>query len=274
VIALPEPFDAAYMQRALLEVLLLSVTAGVLGSWIVLRQLAFYTHAVGTATFPGLVVAVPLSIPAQAAALGTALGFAGALERLTRAGRAATDAATGLLLVGFLAAGVVLASDLFESGSGVDRLLFGSLLAISDLDLWLSAFAAAGALALNAALWRPWLAAGFDPAAARALGVPASAADWLLLVAIACAVVIALDAVGALLVIGVLVMPAATVRLVARSVRGLQLGTAVLAAVQGVAGLWLAAWLDVAPGPAISALGGAVLAVVALVLAARRRLAR
>jgi len=274
VSALPDLFDAAYMQRALVEVLLLSVTAGVLGSWIVLRRLAFYTHAIGTAAFPGLVLAVPWGIPAQAAALGTALGFAGALDRLTRSGRAATDSATGLLLVGFFAVGVVLASDVFEAGAGVDRLLFGSLLGVSELDLWLTAAAAVGALALNAALWRPLLTAGFDPSAARALGVPATTADWLLLVAIACAAVVALEAVGALLVIGVLVMPAATVRLVARSVPELQIATAALAALQGVAGLWLAATLNVGPGPTISVLGGAVFAAAALFLAGRRRLAR
>lgn len=269
---LPDPFDALYMQRALVEVLLLSVTAGVLGSWIVLRRLAFYTHAIGTAAFPGLVIAVPWGIPAQAAALGTALGFAGALEHITRTRRAATDAATGLLLVGFLAAGVVLASDVFESGAGVDRLLFGSLLGLSDLDLWLSGAAAAGALILNAALGRSWLAVGFDSSSARSLGVTATAADWMLLLAIACAVVVALDAVGALLVIGVLVMPAATARLMADSVRGMQLATAGLAALQGVAGLWLAAALNVGPGPAISVLGGTVFAGVALALGAHRRL--
>jgi len=67
------------MQRALIEVLLLAVPAGVLGSWIVLRRLAFFTHAVGTVTFPGLVIAGPWGIPAQAGALGAALAFAGGL---------------------------------------------------------------------------------------------------------------------------------------------------------------------------------------------------
>jgi ABC-type Mn2+/Zn2+ transport system permease subunit len=83
--------------------------------------------------------------------------------------------------------------------------------------------------------------------------------------------VVALDAVGALLVTAVLVIPAATVRLLAPSVAALQAGTAALAAVEGVAGLWLAYELDVGPGPAIAVLGGGLFAVVAVLTAALRR---
>src|SRR4051812_50164615 len=74
------------MQRALAEVLLLAVPAGVLGSWIVLRRLAFFAHAVGTVTFPGLVVAGPWGVAPQLTALAAALGFGAAQERLRRRG--------------------------------------------------------------------------------------------------------------------------------------------------------------------------------------------
>jgi ABC-type Mn2+/Zn2+ transport system permease subunit len=159
---------------------------------------------------------------------------------------------------------VVLASDVYESGAGVDRLLFGSLIGLSDLDLWLTAGVLAAVLVLDAALRRAWLAGGFDPAGARSLGVPTVAADRLLLVAIAAATVVALDAVGALLVTAVFVMPAATVRLVAPGMRSLRAGAVGLGAAQAVAGLWLADALNVGPGPALAVLGGAVFAAVAL----------
>ena len=99
----------SYLQHALLELALLSVPGGILGAWIALRRLAFYTHAVGTATFPGLVVAGPWGVPPQLAALGASTLLAAGLERLVRGRRVALDAATGLL-VGALALGVVLAS--------------------------------------------------------------------------------------------------------------------------------------------------------------------
>ena len=113
--------------------------AGVLGTWVVLRRLPFYTHAIGTATFPGLVVAGPWGVPAQLTALVCAVGFGGVLERVQRTRRLDPDAAIGLLLVAALAIGVVLASDVYHSGAGVDRLLFGSLIALRPSDLWLTA---------------------------------------------------------------------------------------------------------------------------------------
>jgi manganese/iron transport system permease protein len=256
-----EVFSAPYMQRALVEILLLAVLAGALGGWIVLRRLAFFTHSVGTAAFPGLVVAGPWGIAPQLAALGAALGFAGARERLARGDD--EDAATGILLVGALALGALLASDVYESGAGVDRLLFGTLIGLSDRDLLLTALAAVAALAAGAALRRAWLARAFDPDGVRALGVPVAWPERILLGAVAAAVIVALAAVGALLVSVVLVVPAATVRLVAPDLRTLQLGTGLLAAVEGVGALLLAYSVNVSPGPAMAVVSGATFAVVA-----------
>jgi manganese/iron transport system permease protein len=254
---------APYIQRGLVEVLLLAILAGVLGTWIVLRRLPFFTHAIGTATFPGLVVAGPWGIPVQLAALACAVGFGGVLERVQRSRRMDPDAATGLLLVAALAIGVVLASDVYHSGAGVDRLLFGSLIALKPSDVWLTAAAAAAALAGGAALRRAWLAGGFDDAGARAAGVNTSRADRLLLIAVAVAVVVSLDAVGALLVTVILTVPAATVRLLDPPLRRQQILTTALTAVEGIAAIWLADAVDVGPGPALAVLGALVYAATA-----------
>ena len=257
--------DAPYVQRAIAELLLLALLAGVLGSWIVLRRYAFYTHAVGTATFPGLVVAAPWGVAPQLTALAAALGFGAGIERLSRGRRMDPGAATGLLLVAALAAGSVLASDVYESGAGVDQLLFGTLIGLSERDVWLTAAAVVAALAAHGAMHRAWLATGFDPGSARALGVRTALADRVLLAAVAVGVVVSLDAVGALLVAVVLVVPAATVRLLARDVRSLQLGTAALAAAEGLTALLIADSLDIGPGPVMAVLGGAVFGLVAAV---------
>jgi ABC-type Mn2+/Zn2+ transport system permease subunit len=257
--------DAPYVQRAIAELVLLALLAGVLGSWIVLRRYAFYTHAVGTATFPGLVVAAPWGVPPQLTALAAALGFGAGIERLSRGHRMDPGAATGLLLVVALAAGSLLASDVYESGAGVDNLLFGTLIGLSERDVWLTAAAVVAALAAHGAMHRAWLATGFDPGSARALGVRTALADRVLLAAVAVAVVVSLDAVGALLVAVVLVVPAATVRLLARDVRSLQLGTAALAAAEGLTALLIADSLDIGPGPVMAVLGGVVFALVAAV---------
>ncbi len=265
---LTDPLAAPFMQRALLAALGLSVAGGLLGTWIVLRRLAFFTHAAGSATFPGLVVAGPWGLAPPIAALAAGLGFAGMLARMTRRGATSSDAATGLLLAGALALGIVLASDVYPSGTGVDRLLFGTLLGLSDADLWLTLAVAVAAITATAALGRTWLMTGFDPAAARSLGVRAARGDGLLLALLAVSVVAALPAVGALLVTTLLVVPAATARLLTASIGALLAASVALAAAESVTGLLLAYHLDLPPGPAIAIVGGGAFALAALATAA------
>ena len=268
---LPAPFDLLFMQRAALEIGLLAPLAALIGSQVVLRGFAFFSHGVGTASFPGLVLAGPLGLPSALCALAAGSAFAILLRPLERVRGVGREAATGLILVAALAIGIVLASDVYESGPGVDRLLFGSLLAIGAEEL----FATGCALAVGLGAWsssrRSWIAAGFDPQGARALGVRTRATDLALLVAMVVAVVAAIDAVGALLVSAIIVIPAATARLFARSVRTLELGAGALALSEGFAGLVLAFELDVPPGAAISVLGGAVYACVAIAATLTRR---
>ncbi len=254
---MPSPLDLAelpFLRDALLEVVLLGVAGGVLGAWIVLRRLAFFSHAVGSATFPGLVAADATGVSPTFAGVAVALGYAGGVERLGRAGREPGEA-TALLLVAALAGGIVLASDVFESGAQVDRLLFGTLLGLDTADLVLSAAAAVLAVLATVALGRSWAAVAFDPEGARSLGVPAGLADGLLLALVAVAAVAAIPAVGALLVTAIYVLPAAAARLVARSIPGLVAWALGLALAQGLIGLYLAYWLDLPPGPPVAVLG-------------------
>ena len=245
-----------FLSRALIEVVLLGVAGGLLGTWIVLRRLAFFTHAAGSATFPGLVVAGPWGVPAQAAALGAGLLYAGSLERLVRRRGVAPDAATGLLLVVALAGGTILASDVYPQSGGADRLLFGTLLGVDNGDLLLSALVALLAVACTVLLGRTWLATGFEPATAGSLGVRPALGDALLLAVLGLSVVAALPAVGALLVGTLLVVPAATARLLARDVVTLRVLAVLIAVAEGVGGLLLAYEWDLPPGPVIAALGG------------------
>jgi ABC-type Zn uptake system ZnuABC Zn-binding protein ZnuA/ABC-type Mn2+/Zn2+ transport system permease subunit len=259
------PFHYAFVQRGLLEVLLLSVGAGLLGTWIVLRGLAFFSHAAGTAAFPGLVLADGLGFSAPLGAFAAALAFAFGVERLARSRRSGYDSLTALVLAGALALGVILASDVFHSGASVDSLLFGSLLLIGPRDLVLAAVASAAVLVASVLVGRRWLAIGFDEGSARALGIRSAVPDAVLLVLIAAGVVSALPAIGALLVTALFVVPAATVRLVTRRLRPWQLGSVALVAGEGVVGLWLSVKLNVPPGAAISVLAGGVFAIVAAV---------
>ncbi|HEY6771567.1 MAG TPA: zinc ABC transporter substrate-binding protein [Solirubrobacterales bacterium] len=260
-----DPFQLPFVQRGLIEVLILALGAGVLGTWIVLRGLAFFSHAVGTAAFPGLVLADGLGFAAPLGAFGVAVLFTIAVWALSRRRGAAYDSLTALVLVGCLAAGVILASDVFHSGSNVEQLLFGSLLLVDGADIRLATFATAVALVASLVLGRRWLAGGFDE-----LEDPASAghAGWLellLLSLIALATTAALTIIGALLVAALFVAPAATVRLFVNRMASWQIWSVLLAAAEGTAGLWLSVKTNAPPGATIATLSGAVFALAAIV---------
>jgi ABC-type Mn2+/Zn2+ transport system permease subunit len=256
-----EPFQLPFVQRALLELLLLAVLAGTLGCWIVLRGLAFPAHGAAAAAFPGLVLADGLGFAAALGGFGAALLFALAVGR--GGAREGGDASTALVLVAALAAGVVLASDVFHSAASVESLLFGSLLAIGPGDVRLAGAAALVALVASVLLGARWLAVGFDPAAARALGIRSRLPDTLLLALVAFGAVATLTAVGALLATALLVAPAATTRLVSDRIPRWQLTTTALAAAEGTIGIWLAVELNAPPGATIAVVAGAAFAATA-----------
>jgi ABC-type Mn2+/Zn2+ transport system permease subunit len=252
-----EAFDAPYMQRALVAALLLSVPLGLLGTWIVLRGLAFFAHAVGVATFPGVVVG--LGVPAIGpflGALGAAGAFSGSVTLLERDERVRGGAVTGLVLSTAMALGAVLLVSVFEETVPVEGVLFGSLLAVGDTDVVRAAvLAGAGTVALL--LLGPRLAAGtFDRTWAGPAGARTGLVDAGLLALTAVCVVVALPIIGSLLVSGMLVVPAATARLLSRGTGAMLAWSVALAACALVGGLLAAHALDAPPGGAAAALAG------------------
>ena len=263
---MPSPLDLAdlpFLREALVEVVLLAAAGGLLSAWIVLRRLAFFTHATGSATFPGLVVADASGVSPLIAGVAVALGYAGGVERAGRAGREPSEA-TALLLVAALAGGVVLASDVFESGAAVDRLLFGTLLGLETADLALSAATVAlaargvagarphlgrdrvrprrrhGARTAGRARRLPAARAGRGGRGGRHPGRGSAAGGRDLRAA------------------------AAAARLVARSIPALLAWSLAFALAEGLVGLYAAYWLDLPPGPPVAVLGALTYAVLAL----------
>jgi ABC-type Zn uptake system ZnuABC Zn-binding protein ZnuA/ABC-type Mn2+/Zn2+ transport system permease subunit len=253
-----EPFQLPFVQRGLLEILILAVPAGLLGSWIVLRGLAFFSHAVGTAAFPGLVLADGLGFAAPLGAFGAAVIFSAGSSLLGRREDESTDSAVAIVLVGCLAAGTILASDVFGSGANVETLLFGSLLLIDAGDIALASVVAALTLAVSSLLGHRWLATGFDPHSPGSRRAGAATLDAVLLGLIALATTAALSVVGALLVTALFVVPALTARLFFERMASLQLASVVLVAAEGTLGLWLSVKTDAPPGATIAVVAGTV----------------
>jgi ABC-type Zn uptake system ZnuABC Zn-binding protein ZnuA/ABC-type Mn2+/Zn2+ transport system permease subunit len=246
------------------------VPAGLLGTWIVLRGLAFFSHAIGTAAFPGLVLADGLGFAAPLGALAATLAFTAGNAALGRGADRERDSVVALILVGCLAGGVILASDVFGSGANVETLLFGSLLLIDGGDIALAAIAAGATLAATVLVGHRWLAHGFDPETSAASARERRWADAALLGLIALAIVATLSAVGALLVAALFVVPAATTRLFTARMGRWQLASVALVAVEGTVGLWLSVKTDAPPGATIACVSGAAFAAAALVRAVWR----
>jgi ABC-type Zn uptake system ZnuABC Zn-binding protein ZnuA/ABC-type Mn2+/Zn2+ transport system permease subunit len=264
-----DPFQLPFVQRGLIEVLILAVPAGLLGTWIVLRGLAFFSHSVGTAAFPGLVLADGLGFAAPLGAFAAALFFTAGNAALGRRDEG-RDSVVALVLVGCLAAGVILASDVFGSGANVETLLFGSLLLVDGGDIALAALAAAATLLATALIGERWLAQGFDPDRGGRSRAEERLFDAALLGLIALATIATLSVVGALLVAALFVVPAATARLLTTRMRSWQLASVALVAAEGTAGLWLSVKTDAPPGATIACVAGAVFALVAFAQAVAR----
>lgn len=264
------PFDVPYMQSALLAGLLISVPCGLLGVWVVLRGLAFFSHAVGVATFPGVVLG--LGFPAVgpfAGSLVAAGAFGVAVSSVETDPRVRGGAVTGLALAAAMAIGAVLLTTVAKVSTPVESVLFGSLLGISGLDIARCAVAAVLAIGALALLWPRLAASTFDRAWAAPAGARPARTDALLLVLLGFTVVTALPAVGSLLVSGLLVIPPATARLLCESIGAMTACAVALCAAEIVIGLALARELNVAPGASIAAVGGLGFALAATVAAGR-----
>jgi manganese/iron transport system permease protein len=281
--AIENPFDLfepVFAQRALLAVLLLALVAAALSWAIVLRDLPFFTHAVGAGAYPVLVLGVLAGVSIAVSALaGTlifalVLGFAAGIGRtrgsLISAGR--RDALVGLAVAAALAIGAVLAA---RAGSGNTRLaispealLFGSLLTIDGTTLTVLAIVTAVVLATAWLASERWLAGGFDPGVAGHL--TATRSDIALLVCVAIGAGASLPVTGSLLAGALLIIPGATVRMVTDRARRMPLLVFAIAAVEGAIGLYLSLNFDLPTGAAIAGVAGAGFFLTAAAVSLRR----
>ena len=233
-----DPYRLGFMSRALIEVLLLGVLGAVVGVHVALRRLAFVTDAVQHTVFPGIAIAYAVGWPllpgaAAAAALTVAL-----LVVLT-SGRRKIDVDSGLALIiaSFFAVGVVVVSRRTGYASDLSALLFGRILDVSRAEVIETAVLGGLCLLVLALLHKELVLLALDRTQAAALGLPVVLLDAVLYAVTATTVVVAVRAIGTVLVVAFVVTPAATGRLLTRSIPGAMAGGAAVAALLGWIGL-------------------------------------
>ena len=261
---LVEPFRLPYMQRALLEVLLLGALAGVVGVFVVLRRLAFVSDALTHTIFPGVVIAHLLDRSLLLGALAFGVLTAVLLTGITTSRRVGADAALAILLTSFFSLGVVLVSRTRTYTADLTVFLFGRVLAVDRADL-LQTIALAAVVAVTLwALRKELVLRAFDPDGAAAMGYRTAALDLVLNLLIALVVVAAVKAVGTVLVVALIIVPAAAARLLADRFAT----TTVLACALGALGGWLglAVSYEVSVDHGVRLASGATIVVVLVVL--------
>lgn len=268
-----EPFSHSFMQRALLVVIIMGITCGVVGTYVVLRGMAFMGDALAHSIFPGVVVAYMLRLSFIVGALVAGLVMVLGIEFLSRHGRVREDTAIGVSFVGAFALGVLLLSRLPTYSTDLASLLLGNILSVSSRDLMVIAVTACLVLVVVGLLYKELLVTSFDPIYAESQGLPRQRLDQLLLVILALTVVVALQAVGNLLIMAMLVAPSGTARFWTQRVSRVMVYGAAIAAWAGIAGLYLSYYLDVPSGAAI-VLVATLMFVVSSLVAPKGALAR
>jgi manganese/iron transport system permease protein len=249
--AILEPLESAFFVRALLAAALVGIVCAVVGTYVVLKGIAFIGDAISHAAFPGVVAAFILGVPYYLGAAVAAVGTSLAIGVVTRRARIRTDTAIGVLFAGTFALGIFLYSTIEGYVADLFSFLFGQLLSTSTEDLIALTLLGGLVLATIAVLWKELLYATFDPLGAAASGLRVDWLEMLFLALVALTVVISLQAIGIILVVAMLVTPAATAQLLTVRFGRMMATGAALAVTASVAGLYLSYWLDVASGATI-----------------------
>jgi ABC-type Mn2+/Zn2+ transport system permease subunit len=260
-----DPFDAAFMQRALVAGMLAVVATSVVGTWVVLRGLSFLGDALAHGVIPGMALAVLWGFNLTAGALLSAAVMVGGISLVNRRARLSNDTGVGLLFVGMLALGVVIISKSRTFTSDIQSLLFGDILGVTSTDVRLQAAAAVLVVVGSVLGYRALLALSFNERKAGSLGLHPAATHVFLLALVAVAIVSSFQAVGTLLVFGLLVGPPATAALLVRRVWVGMVVAVALGWVAVVGGLLVSYHAGTAAGATMAGLSVALFFLVLLV---------
>jgi ABC-type Mn2+/Zn2+ transport system permease subunit len=270
-----DAWRTGFFRRAMLEALVVGAVAGAVGAHVLIRRLSFFVVAISHATFPGVVIAAALGLGMSIGASVAGLVVVVVIVVVGRRSEVAESTLTGVVLAGAFALGVVVQSARPGGARQLTAFLVGSILTVTNVDLALTIVVGTLALMILVAAHKELVLGAFDRDGARAVGYQPAVLDLVAMVAVLMAMVVAIPAVGTLLAIALLIVPALTARTITdRFGLAMVLG-AVIGAACGVLGLAVSTMWRAAAGASVVLVSGAafVIALVAraLVDAVRRR---
>jgi manganese/iron transport system permease protein len=249
------PLTYPFMQRGIAAALMVGIVCALVGTYVVLRGMAFLGDALAHTILPGVAVGYIVGGGAQGPlfwwGLVTAVLAALGIGAITKGARLREDTAIGIIFAGMFALGVALISTMRSYAVDLAHFLFGDVLGVSSSDLWLTGLLSAAVALVIFLFYKEFLVLSFDPLLAATLRLPARWLEYLLLVLIAVTIVVSLQTVGVALMVAMLVTPAATAYLLTRRMWVMMLLAALVASFSGVVGLYLSFYASVASGAAI-----------------------
>lgn len=246
-----EPLTYTFMQRGLAASVIVGIVCAVIGSYVVLRGMAFLGDALAHAILPGVAIAYLMGGNLTVGALVAAIIVALLIGLFSRQGTIREDTAIGILFAAALSLGVALISSIRTYAVDLSHILFGNMLGVSSTDLRIVGILGLVVLVVIIWLYRPFLVLSFDPTLAATLRWPGEFFRILLLVLLALTVVISLQTVGIGLVAAMLVTPAATAYLLTRRLAAMMMVAALLGAVSSTIGLYVSYYANIASGAAV-----------------------
>lgn len=264
--AIVEPFQYGFMVRALLVSVLVGIMCPVLGAYVVVRGLGFMTDGLAHSLLPGLVVAALVASVVTSSwiiLVPNAIAFALIIGFLSKRTGLSEDTSIGILFAGLFALGLTLLTAARGLKVSLESVLLGQVLGVSRGDVIITAALAVVVIVLLLALHKEMVFATFDPLGASVMGLPTQVMDYLLLVLLAVVILIALQAVGIVLVLSMLITPAAAAQLLTQRFTLAMLVGAVIGVASAIIGLYLSYHYNLASGP-VMALAATAFFVVAL----------
>ncbi len=246
-----DPLTYTFMQRGLAASVIVGMVCAVIGSYVVLRGMAYLGDALAHAILPGVAIAYLMGTNLLVGALVAAVIVALLIAAFTRQGTIREDTAIGILFAAALSLGVAIISSIRTYAMDLSHILFGNMLGVSVEDLWMVAILALVVITVIVVFYRPFLVVSFDPTLAATLRWPGEFFRVLLLLLLALTVVISLQTVGIALVAAMLVTPAATAYLLTRRLPTMMTLAAALGALASIVGLYVSYYANIASGAAV-----------------------
>ena len=239
-----------YMQNALVTAIVIGIVSGAVGCFIILRGMSLMGDAISHAVLPGVALSFILGINFFVGAIVFGL-FASMIITFIRGNSIIKgDTAIGITFSSFLALGVILIG-LARSSTDLFHILFGNILAVQDSDKWITIWVSLAVLIVIILFFKELLITSFDPQMAKAMGMKVNFYHYLLMILLTLVSVTAMQSVGTILTVAMLITPAATAYLYVNSLKSMILLSSTLGAVTSVLGLFLGTSFNVAAGSSI-----------------------